>query len=158
MSIMKSNACFIPFAVLLMFFTINLPWATAWAQGTAFTYQGRLDSGDAPANGSYDLTFTLYATNATGVAIAGPVTNSAVGVSNGLFTTAVDFGDIFAGTSNWLQIAVSTHGADAFFTLTPRQWLRPAPYAIFAEAAGSLPGLTVHANTSGAPDLIGAPR
>ncbi len=30
---------------------------TAGAQGTAFTYQGQLRSGGAPANGFYDLTF-----------------------------------------------------------------------------------------------------
>jgi hypothetical protein len=152
---MKSNGCRIPVLVLLVVLTINLRLATAVAQGTAFTYQGRLNSGDAPANGSYDLTFTLYTTNLTGIAIAGPVTNSAVGVSNGLFTTAVDFGDFFIGTSNWLQIAVSPHRANAFITLAPRQWLTPAPYAIFAEAAGGLPGLAVQANASGAPDLIG---
>jgi hypothetical protein len=30
------------------------------AQGTAFTYQGRLNDGANPANGSYDLAFALY--------------------------------------------------------------------------------------------------
>ena len=33
---------------------------TLYAQGTAFTYQGQLSSGGNPANGSYDLTFSLY--------------------------------------------------------------------------------------------------
>ncbi len=40
----------------------------AAAQGTAFTYQGRLNSGGASANGSYDIAFPLFATNAGGVA------------------------------------------------------------------------------------------
>lgn len=31
------------------------------AQGTAFTYQGALQFNNQPANGAYDLTFTLYA-------------------------------------------------------------------------------------------------
>ena len=48
----------------------------ARAQGTAFTYQGRLNDGNAPANGIYDFTFALYATNFSGGAIAGPITNS----------------------------------------------------------------------------------
>ena len=30
------------------------------AQGTAFTYQGQLKEGASPANGSYDLQFSLY--------------------------------------------------------------------------------------------------
>jgi hypothetical protein len=31
-----------------------------FAQSTAFTYQGRLQDGGAPANGSYDFQFTLW--------------------------------------------------------------------------------------------------
>ncbi len=88
------------------------------AQGTAFTYQGWLNKGSTPASGSYDLTFTLYATNITGSAIVGPVTNSAVTVTNGLFTTLVDFGNAFTGTSNWLEIAVSTNGVNSYATLS----------------------------------------
>jgi len=68
---------------------------SGFAQGTAFTYQGRLQSGTNLATGAYDMTFTLFATDTGGGAIAGPVTNSAVGVSNGLFTTTVDFGAVF---------------------------------------------------------------
>ena len=106
---------------------------SAFAQGTAFTYQGRLSDGGSPADGSYDLTFALYTTNVTGSAIAGPVTNNAVPVTNGLFTTTVDFGKVFTGGSNWLQIAVSTNGANAFSPLLPRLQLTPVPYAITAE-------------------------
>ncbi|HEV2694813.1 MAG TPA: tail fiber domain-containing protein [Verrucomicrobiae bacterium] len=109
---------------------------TCPAQGTAFTYQGRLNNGGALANGSYDMAFTLYATNVTGSAIAGPVTNTAVAVSNGLFTTTVDLGGAFNGTSNWLQIAVSTNSANVFSTLTPRQRLTPVPYALYSTMAG----------------------
>ncbi len=110
----------------------SLQTITAHAQGTAFTYQGRLNTGGSPANGSYDLAFTLYTTNVTGSLFAGPVTNSAVGVTNGLFTTLVDFGNVFYGTSNWLQIAVSTIAANNFSTLSPRQQLTPLPYAVTA--------------------------
>ncbi|SPE57140.1 Alpha-tubulin suppressor and related RCC1 domain-containing protein-like protein (modular protein) [Verrucomicrobia bacterium] len=110
------------------------------AQGTAFTYQGRLQSGDSPAGGFYDFIFSLYATNTGGVAIAGPVTNTAVGVTNGLFTTTLQFGNVFIGGSNWLQIAVSSNGANLFTSLSPRQQLTPVPYAISAGAlSGTLP-------------------
>src|SRR5208283_3990055 len=54
---------------------------SASAQGTAFTYQGQLQNNGSPASGTYDLTFTLFNTNTSGVAIAGPVTNNAVGVT-----------------------------------------------------------------------------
>ena len=125
-------------AVLLLHLTISLQLSTAHAQGTAFTYQGRLNSGGSPASGSYDLKFSLFATNTTGTAIAGPVTNTAMAVSNGLFTTTINFGaGVFLGSSNWLEIAVSTNGANSFTTLAPRQQLTPTPYAIYSATAGS---------------------
>src|ERR1039458_210559 len=85
--------------VLLSLATFNLQLSTLFAQGTAFTYQGRLNSGGVPANGSYDIAFTRYATNVTGSIFAGPVTNTAVNVTNGLFTTTVDFGSVFTSAS-----------------------------------------------------------
>src|SRR5664279_214325 len=108
---------------LLTLATFDAHHSTALAQGTAFTYQGRLNVVTGPADGSFDLLFTLFATNSSGAAIAGPVTNAAVAVSNGLFTTTVDFGNVFTGTSNWLEIAVSPNGANAFTKLAPRQQL-----------------------------------
>src|ERR1035438_9811885 len=71
---------------------LNAQPSTIFAQGTAFTYQRRLNAGGKPASGTYNLTFSLFTTNTSGVAIAGPVTNSAVLVTNGLFTVLVDFG------------------------------------------------------------------
>ena len=120
-------------AVLLLFsaFTLQL---TAFAQGTAFTYQGLLQNNGSPASGTYNLTFSLFNTNTSGVTIAVPVTNNAVLVTNGLFTVLIDFGiGAFTGTSNWLEIAVETNGGVSFTTLTPRQQLTPVPYAINAE-------------------------
>ncbi|SPE49983.1 conserved exported hypothetical protein [Verrucomicrobia bacterium] len=112
-----------------------------FSQGTAFTYQGQLAAAAAPANGSYDFTFALFAANAGGIATAGPVTNTAVAVTNGLFTTKIDFGpDVFTGSSNWLEIAVRANGGDSFTTLAPRQQLTPTPYALVANTAGNLSG------------------
>jgi hypothetical protein len=110
----------------------------SFAQTTAFTYQGSLANGGLPANGSYDLTFTLFSTNAGGAAIAGPVTNSATAVSNGLFTVTIDFGaGVFNGGNDWLEIAVQTNGGSGFTTLAPRQQITPTPYAIYSANAGS---------------------
>src|SRR5208337_4457457 len=129
------------------------------AQGTAFTYQGQLQNNGGPASGTYNLTFTLFNTNITSVPIAGPVTNSAVAVSNGLFTVQVDFGPgVFTGATNWLQVGVATNGNNLFTALAPRQQLTPTPYAIYSESAGGIPGLTVQLNpdgTNGAPNLTG---
>ena len=127
-------------AALLVFSALTLQ-LTAFAQGTAFTYQGQLSTSNGVASGTYNLTFSLFNTNTTGVAIAGPVTNSSVNVSNGLFTTLVDFGPgVFTGSSNWLEIAVETNGGVSFTTLAPRQQLTPVPYAIYAEGTSNLLG------------------
>ena len=121
--------------MLLALSTLNLQLSTAFAQGTAFTYQGQLNSGGSPANGIYNLTFSLFNTNSSGAAIAVPVTNNAVVVTNGLFTVLIDFGPgVFTGQTNWLQIGVETNGASSFTTLTPRQQLIPTPYAILPKA------------------------
>ena len=117
--------------------------------GTAFTYQGRLNAGGGLANGIYDFTFSLFATNANGTAIAGPVTNALVGVTNGLFTTTVDFGNSFNGARNWLEIAVSPSGSNTFTTLAPRQPITPTPYALYSASAATAATASTAGSVSG---------
>ncbi len=128
--------------------TLN-PQLSASPLGTAFTYQGKLTDGGNPASGSYDLTSTLYDDASGGTAVAGPLTNSPVGVTNGLFTTLLDFGAVFDGNARWLEVGVRTNGGGAFTTLSPRQPLTPAPYAIFANGASNLSGTLSAAQLSG---------
>jgi hypothetical protein len=53
-------------------------------------------------------------------------------VSDGLFTVELDFGsDIFSGDALWLEVSVAPGGGD-FTTLSPRQPLNAAPYALYA--------------------------
>jgi hypothetical protein len=125
------------------------------AQGTAFTYQGRLNDGASPANGTYDLQFLLFNVNQFGFPIGPILTNTAVVVNDGLFTAALDFGSgVFTGTNYWLEISVRTNGGGAFATLTPRQPVTPSPYAIFAQnvgtgglAAGNYPNAVTFGNS-----------
>jgi trimeric autotransporter adhesin len=100
---------------------------------TAFTYQGRLNDGANPANGSYDFRFALYTAD-TGGSQSGPaLTNSPVAINNGLFTATLDFGaGVFDGTAFWLEIGVRTNSTEVFTTLSPRQPITPAPYALYA--------------------------
>ncbi len=111
--------------------------APAFAQGTAFTYQGRLHDNGTPANGNYDLTFAVFDADSAGLQVGATLTNSAAGVSNGLFTVALNFGaGVFTGPARWLEIGVKSNGvAGAHTLLTPRQQLAPSPYAIFAGGA-----------------------
>ena len=72
-----------------------------------FAYQGRLVDGASPATGVYDLRFTLYDDATMGAGVGGPLTNSAIAVSNGLFTVVLDFGaSVFTGAGRWLEIGV----------------------------------------------------
>src|SRR6266850_7340690 len=100
-----------PFSIL----TLMLAATGLYAQGTAFTYQGRLNTGGTPANGTYDLVFTVYASsNGVNDAFANQ-TNSATLLSNGLFTATLDFGPgIFTGPERWLEIAVRTNGGGTY--------------------------------------------
>ena len=129
----------VPIILLLALLVLTVP--SARAQGTAFTYQGRLNTDGLPVTGSYDVQFTLFTINSGGTAIAKPVTDSAITVANGLFTATVDFGaDVFTGTNYWLDLAVRTNGTSSFTELTPRQALTPIPYAVFANTASNLSG------------------
>ena len=139
------------FALALVAAPLGLASHQAAAQGTAFTYQGSLNESGAPANGSYDLTFTLFASSSGGSARSGPITNAATGVSNGLFTVPLDFGSgVFNGATYWLEIGVRTNGGAGFATLAPRQELTPAPYAVFAEGSSNMLGVVPGGGLSGA--------
>ncbi len=119
-------------ALLALLSTLN-PQLRADPLGTAFTYQGRLADGGSPAHGIYDLRFAIYDSSTGGSALAGPLTNAAVTVSNGLFTVTLDLGRVFNGSARWLELGVRSNGVAAdFTTLSPRQPLTPAPYAIHA--------------------------
>ncbi len=105
---------------------------TAAPAGTAISYQGRLLDGGLPANGNYDLTYSLYDAAANGTQIGFPLTNTAVAVSNALFSAALDFGAAaFNGDARWLEISVRA-GTNDFTLLSPRQPIAAAPYSITA--------------------------
>ena len=141
---------FVPRAASLLLIPVIHFQLSAFAQGTAFTYQGRLNDGANAAQGIYDLRFTIYdSTNLPGTILSGPITNSATSVSNGLFTVTLDFGNVFTGGSNYLDIAVRTNGGSSFTPLSPRQAITPAPYAVFANTASNLNGTLPASQLSG---------
>ena len=119
---------------------VNSPQA---ALGTAFTYQGQLKKGDHALNDNCSMAFRLYDQVSGGNLIGSPIT-ATVPVSNSLFTVRLDFGTVFDGNARWLEVAVKCSEDARHATLTPRQPLTPAPYALYAPSAGSAPwtGLT----------------
>ena len=145
---MKTSHNLIPLGAVLVSSFILHP--SSFSQGTTFTYQARLNDGASPAIGLYDLRFILYNSDIGG-SQSGPVlTNTAVPVSSGLFTTPLDFGPgVFLGTNYWLELAVRTNGSGGFVPLNPRQQITPSPYAIMAGSAASLLGLLPAVQLSG---------
>jgi len=131
----------------------------AFGQGTAFTYQGRLNDGANPATGIYDFRFAIYDAASAGTLVAGPLTNSATGVTNGLFTVTLDPGvGVFTGSARWLEIGVRTNGSvNAYQALSPRQPLTAAPYAVTAgNVTGLIPGSSLSGTYSNAVTLNNA--
>ena len=109
----------------------------------AFTYQGRLADGSGPVTGTCDFAFRLYdqagsGSPPTGGTLLGTETAKGVAVVGGLFTVFLDFGaGAFQGQARWLEVEVDC--GDGGATLSPRQALTAAPYALWAVAAGSAP-------------------
>ena len=79
--------------------------STAHAQGTGFTYQGRLDSGGVPYSGTAEFQPTLWNLLSSGMQLAAnSPAQLVVAVTNGLFVLPLDFGASFPGTDRWLQL------------------------------------------------------
>lgn len=115
--------------LLLAVLWTNLP--SLFAQGTAFTYQGRLNNNGSPVNGNYDFLFALYNDPMVGSQVGATQTNSNLGVTNGLFLSTMDFGGSpWTGQPLWLQILVRPAGNGSFTALSPRQAFNSTPYAI----------------------------
>src|SRR5438445_94218 len=169
---MKPNRLVLGTAICLFLSSLHI----CLAQSPTFTYQGRLSADGAPAAGRYDLRFIVFAVasgGGGGSLVAGPLTNNATTVSEGLFNVSLNFGnDIFDGAERWLEIAVRTNGSTGpFTTLRPRQPITCAPYAVRAanysgtvkasQVTGTLPtsqlkGTVVDAQLSGNVALVNA--
>ncbi len=124
--------------------------ATAYAQGTVFTYQGKLNDSANPANGQYDFQFKLFDMLTGGAQLPQPtpvtLTRTAVQVTNGIFTVQLDFGacsTCFDGSARFLEIAVKPTSGSTFTTLGPRQPITPTPYAMMSQNAGTANSLSV---------------
>jgi hypothetical protein len=108
---------------------------------SAISFQGLLSDRGQPANGNYDLTFSLFNTPTGGSQVGGTITNLSTTISSGLFTVNLDFGaGIFTGQDLWIEIEVRCSGCpDNYTLLAPRQPICSVPYAQYSVAT---PGST----------------
>ncbi len=96
------------------------------------TYQGRLMNADQPVNDTADFEFMLYDAE-TGGMLVGMYKQFMVPVEDGLFTVDLNFGEgVFTGEPRWLEISFWLKSGGDYQTLSPRQAVRPAPYALYA--------------------------
>lgn len=137
----QSLACRGLLTVLIAVLLSPLTAAPTAAVTTSFTYQGQLNVDGTPADGTCNLQFSLFAAASGGAALAtvGPL---AVSVDNGLFTVPLDFGANFTGADRWLQISAECPGSDPA-VLAPRQQITAAPYALYANTAGTIPDASI---------------
>ncbi|HYF16104.1 MAG TPA: hypothetical protein VD971_13630 [Phycisphaerales bacterium] len=126
----------------LMAATLAAP-LSAQPLSTGFTYQGRLETGGAPANGPFDFQFALYDSAGGTTQIGATLCADNVTVEGGSFATLLDFGSQFAGQTRYLEVRVRPDGGAnctnpaGFVTLGPRQRITAAPAATYAIAAAS---------------------
>jgi hypothetical protein len=144
----------------LSMFGVIFPLPSLQAQGTAFTYQGQLNNGSGPANGLYDFRFRLDADPEGNTILATDLTNT-IPVTNGLFTTTIDFGaSWFNGNNYWLEIDVRTNSPGntiGYIPLSPLQPFTPTPYAIMANSASNLLGSVLVSQLTGTVPLAQLP-
>lgn len=111
------------------------PAAVAATVAGGISYQGRLtDPGGTPLDGTYAMRFIVYDDEAEGSALWDSGTFD-VTVENGFFNVVlgVDQSD-FNGQALWLGIVVSGE------TLSPRQEILPAPYALSLRPGATIVG------------------
>lgn len=102
---------------------------------SGISYQGRLtDSGGTPLNGTYTMRFVVYNASVAGSALWDSG-NLNIAVENGLFKVKLGVSQTdFNGQALWLSIIVDGQ------TLSPRQEILPAPYALSLRPGATIVG------------------
>ena len=112
----------------------------------AFTYQGVLNDNGAPADGNYDMRFSVWTDATVGppdTLIGSIFTSPATPVVDGLFTVNLDLDDAAFQTNalRFIEIQVRFDGDPLYTTLTPRQQIVYTPrafHALTADEASSI--------------------
>lgn len=108
-----------------------------------FTYQGQLQDGGQPADGTYDFIISIWDAGTLGTQVGSSYVYDDPGVlvTDGIFSINVPPGstfEVFNGAGRWIQAEVRPHGSGAYTTLS-RQPITAVPYAW-----GLMPGALVH--------------
>lgn len=135
--------------------TIVAAASISHAQNT-ISYQGTLNDAGAPANGTYDMRFSVWNDPTSGPPdFQFGVTQTLFGVTveDGLFNVALNLGDEAYETFDprYLQIEVRQSGGGGYTELAPRSPLDFAPRSVFSLQSASTSALDLPLSLSGPP-------
>ncbi len=130
---------------LIAAFVVCAMAPAAPAQSTAFTFQGQLKSGGGAIAGLFDVRFALFDAASSGTQIGTTQCFANTVVTDGVFSTTLDFGPQFTTTAQrFIEISVrpatglGCANTTGFTTLAPRQLVSAAPTAVHAKSAFAL--------------------
>ncbi len=125
------------FALLISLLVVHSSIVMSQDSTSVINYIGVLTDDGLSANGEYDLIFTLFDKQTNGVQIGNSMTFENEYVQTGRIILDLDFGiGVFDGNPRFLQIAIRRGNDEGSYTeLTPRQEIKPSPYAIYAQNA-----------------------
>ncbi len=140
--------------LIFIFVMVLVIPAAIYAQGSSFSFQGRLNDGTNPANGAYDLEFRLFSTLQGGT----PIDNMTVArpntaLINGVFSVILNFGStaFINPNSVFIEISVRPNGSpNAYTILGPRQQLTVVPFSVRAANATNADNATNAINATNA--------
>jgi hypothetical protein len=117
--------------------------ANAFAQSSAFNYQGSLKDQGATANGTYLLQVKLYDAPTGGNQVGATLSDVSVTAENGVFSADLDFGPaVFSGSDRYLEVSVRKTANEQYTLLTPRQKINSTPYATRAASTATADGFS----------------
>jgi len=135
-------------AIILSLFVLT---AAAFAQSSAFNYQGKLTESGAASNGTYLFQFKLYDAAGGGAQVGTTLNDISINVTDGTFSTELNFGsNAFTGGDRYIEISVKKTAGDQYTLLTPRQKVNSSPYATKAlNAKGYVLEVSGYADSNG---------
>jgi hypothetical protein len=129
----------------------------AIAQPTSFTYQGQLKTNGQPSSGAHDFQFRLFDAPAGGTQLGPTLCVDSLALSNGVFTTTLDFGQQYTAATppRFLEVQVRQDTGLTCSNLAGMLLLSPRlPFSAAASAAHALSACELDAPSGAHPNAL----
>ena len=127
---------------LISIVLLSVPLFAENPTGASITSPGQLKEKGWPAEGLFDLKFTLYGDSVNGRQLGSAIVYDKVNIAKGLLTISLDFGaGVFDANSLWIEVAVrdgNLSDPNEYRTFLPRQEIFPAAHALEARKSDSI--------------------